>query len=160
VQMRDFPTVGGFCQDQTSSADRATGAALQSEGCDRRSAEVLNNKLLRLQVHEWRCGLSGGRSERPENRTPGCVGLHSPGGALHPILLRKEYGGVIAEPGAETWPIQVIEVLYEPHKEFSDRGRCDVQNPFLFNVARTQFRISLRNQVVGLFLPAYAPPSV
>jgi hypothetical protein len=127
VQMRDPPTVYGFCQDQTSSADRATGAALQSEGRDRCTAKFLNNNLLGLQVHEWRCGLSGGRSERPENRIPGSVGLQSPGGSANPILLRKEYGCVVAEPGAETWPIQVIEVLYEPREEFRYRGRCGVQ---------------------------------
>ena len=62
------------------------------------------------------------------NSLPCCVSFCSPGGSAHLILLRKEYGCVIAEPGAEAWPIQIVEVLYEFHEECSYRGRCDVQN--------------------------------
>jgi hypothetical protein len=87
----------------------------------------LNNDLLGLQVYEWRRALSRGRAERLEYRTPRRVGFPPPGGAAQAILLRKEYGCVVAEPGAETWPIQVIKVRDEPHEEFGYRGACDIQ---------------------------------
>ena len=141
MQMRDPPTVGSLCQDQTSPADRATGAALQSEGRDRCSRQHLNDNLLGLQVYEWRRGLSGGRPERHKNRTPRCVGLHTPGGSAHSILLRKEYGCVIAKPGAEAWPIQVVEVLDESREELSYRERCGAQIRSSLNVPRPQFAL-------------------